>query len=1329
MADDTVDISGMPDPTTIGLSPTAQADPTVDMPTPRQVYYHRMGYDKPGNMPKETPSDSEVQRFMSDPDAFPDMSKPQKTGRQMLSSLSGLPSIIAQANPVTPVVAGVVGGLNALPASIGADLEGTIGNNPDEAARLGALASEKLRSGAGAVYNLANYLPSKIITKEGQEYADRVLSLPQQVAKSAEPALNATIGAPATTSLGEYAGGAATLLPGLGVKGVARGAIKLGKDGAGTVVSALKPNVVPEGTTYDQGGAAVAPSTTIKPDVDAPVTGDSLRAQPNPIPAPEGTVHRTLTEEGKSPASLAPEAAAAEPAPAPPSPAFESPDAPPAEAPTAPVAPSAAEPSPSPAETPSAGEPPAPLAGATAAGDSQRGSAQLFNQPSDTGPQATPEPAQQSARAQHLDDIDQLSGGMLPSRRASALSGDYNATGDDYQLKEVGSEPMRQQLASENDAMHAAAENVHASTGSQFANSVDPQTLSDRGRVTRGAIQNIQDWFQKATDQSYDAARALSGDKPMPNFLGRVDHFLKDDANYMPEGFRKSAQARLNQLKTAGDNGIASGSTPAAPSSVAAAEKFREWLNQNRTLDNMHTVKQMVDHTDTDVAEHGGPGLFQTARNMRRQQFQMLEEPVGIKKLLTPADSQGINHAIPEHKVMDYIADLPREQHEHVLNVLRAGAHLGGGELAEGSAGAIREIQAHMISRMHDAATNADGTWNARKFYNQASSYAPKLGDTFKDQPKTLRNLQTLNRAGNTLSMDKHYPGAAAQAERTGLGTKVLKGVGGVASSLAHEIPIAGRLIGRGIEGAVEGMSEKGREAARDKLAMSRLVDRNGKQRGSVRVMNPDETPGARVKQEFDEKNLQDAPAGYLGKRVGAATAEVYRDPGDPNAVHIEKLTADKPGSGAGTAALQHITDLADKHGARVTLDAVPQGMNKVSTARLKAYYERHGFESDGRTENSMTREPQGPASTLNIGLHQGEAGQTGFRKMSKQEAQGAVESTGAKVTKSSVLTPNEHGVAEPTLVASTNRPLSDPEMQSVLQKTKRSAIPQRTDAGVESMHVAPGHEEIAKREGWDQFNPDYFRGHDGKPLSAKMSGQRGSFSFQNDNDLNRATGAARDRQRGAGIEPRNERNERVANQQMGGKRPLSAEQNEILRRLSGQRGSVRVMNDKQNELPVTTEQSGKPRWRGGDEETKPTFSIEENKAYSSGDDKDRLKYWNQLPKVGTHVDGLKVRDQVPNTDSISGSFSQYHVLSGIREIPYSAFESHITPSSLPSRLKKLRDEISENKEINPLIVGIDKQGPYIIEGVHRYDSLLHLGKTKFPAKIVVGKFDHDEEE
>jgi len=873
MADDAVDTSDMPDPTTIGLKPPAPGGvDTGDMPTPAQLFKQHHGYD--------ASSPEDVAEFMRNPGATPAV-RNEKSGRYGASMLTGLPR--AAAGYAAAVPAGV--------ASIAGQASGALGAalDPYNASDYLAQGRDRGRAWAAKVNNLANYVPA---TAAGADAANALMAAPSDIFKG-------TVGAAAKAVLPDNAYQAVsdvtqdigTDLPVFGALGAVRaGARAVGK-AAGAAKGALT-DIAPEGTTYNAAGTAVAPSQALTAPVDPPVTGDTLRAQPNPIPAPEGTIHSQV-----HPASLAPEAAGAAPKPSAPAPTFESPDATPAGAPTEQPAPpespatqGSAENAPAQAPPPlaAAGETPptgaatlpdtdsAPLdmslspderalvregvAARRAASDSQRGSAQLFSEPTKTGPQATPEPAQQSARAQSLDDIDKLSGGMLPSRRASAISGDYNATGDDYQLKEVGSEPMRQQLASENSAMHAAAENVHQSIGSQFNNSVDPQTVSDRGRVTRGAIQGIQDFFQKSTDESYDAARASSGDKPMPNFLGRVDSFLKDDANYMPEGFRRSAQARLQQLKTAGDNGIESGSAPAAPSSVAAAEKFREWLNSNRTLDNMHTVRQMVDHTDTDVAEHGGPGLFQTARDMRRHQYQMLEEPTGIKKLLAPADSQGINHAIPEHKVMDYIADLPREQHEHVLNVLRAGAHLGGGELANDSAGAIREIQAHMVSRMHDAATNADGTWNARKFYNQASSYAPKLGDTFRDQPKTRQNLQTINRAGNALSMDKHYPGAAAQAERTGLGTKALQGAGNVVASLAHDIPFAGRLVGRAIEGAVEGMSEKGREAARDKAAMSRLVDRTGKQRGSVQLFNDNDLNQGRDRDSFHGKFVERNP-------------------------------------------------------------------------------------------------------------------------------------------------------------------------------------------------------------------------------------------------------------------------------------------------------------------------------------------------------------------------------------------------------------------------------------------------------------------------------------
>jgi hypothetical protein len=1081
-------------------------------------------------------------------------------------------------NPALPrMAAGLVAGVGSGIASAAAHLGSSVTNAMLLASDKGraaipensALWEERAHRWARGVSDLADYVPA---TKETAEEASRALGLPVEVIKSGvspvikdvadrtiKPLVSdetyntlgkaAKAGASAATDLGDMVG-----LPASAVMGGADKVIKPHvSENAYTTLGEVASDIGTDSQAvpaYHLGKAAglraidaadayrarkaagPAPKATegaLTPDLGEAVSAASLRAQPNPIPAPEGTVHRAKAP-GPNDVTTPPPGGTPIDVPPPPS---ERAGGTQGAAPTPNAAP---EPSPAVAgkvTLPESDAAPQDMslppeqraliregvaarraAALQSPGDAQRGSVQLFKAPKNEGPQETPDPATVPVRQGHLDALDKLSGGALATRRASALSGDYNATGDDWQLAKTGSKPMQEQLARENDALHTAMDNVHKSTGSLAKDSVDPATLEERGRAVRAAIHGIEDHFGKMTDDAYDAARAAHGNQPLPSFLPRVSEFLADEGNYMPEGFRRSAQARLNQLKTAGDNGVAGdGSDAAAPGSVGAAEKFREWLNKNRTLDNMHTVKQLVDHTDTDVTEHGGPGLFQAARNMRRHQYQMLEEPVGIRKLLAPSDSQGINHAIPEHKVMDYIADLPREQHEHVMNVLRAGAHLSP-ELAEQSAHAIREIQAHTVSRLHDAATNDGGKWNARDFYNATARYARNADSTFKDRPDILKHLQTINDAGNTLHLDKSYPGAAAQKERTGLGTKTLEVVGAGASGLAHELPM-GRILGRAIESGTEKMTGKLSENARDKAAKSRLVDRTGKQRGSVQIMRGKEAADPML-DEFHDKFAQPASVGFAGKRVGSTNVDLAKDPFDPNRVHLEMLRADEMGKGHGSQALKQVTDLADKHGATVQLNATPVGKNGPSQAKLIDTYRKHGFELDpdapGATSTTMTRAPKGEAQ-LNIGLHQGQEGKPGFRKMSKQEATGAVESTGAKVTKSSVLTPDAHGVAEPTLVASTDRPLSAPEMQDVLAKTKQSAIPQRTSAGDE-MHVAPGHEEIAKREGWDKFNPDYFRNHDGSPAS--KSSQRGSVRVMNERPLagapegDRPNGAAR---------------------------------------------------------------------------------------------------------------------------------------------------------------------------------------------------------------------------
>lgn len=101
-------------------------------------------------------------------------------------------------------------------------------------------------------------------------------------------------------------------------------------------------------------------------------------------------------------------------------------------------------------------------------------------------------------------------------------------------------------------------------------------------------------------------------------------------------------------------------------------------------------------------------------------------------------------------------------------------------------------------------------------------------------------------------------------------------------------------------------------------------------------------------------------------------------------------------------------------------------------------------------------------------------------------------------------------------------------------------------------------------------------------------------------------------------------------------------------------------------------------------------------------------------------VDGRKVRPDIPNLSSIDSSISNPRELSGVREVPMTAFTLDEAPLSKEKRTLALAEEIRQSGEINPLIVAIDEQGPYILEGSHRYDALKILGAKSFPAKVVV---------
>lgn len=120
------------------------------------------------------------------------------------------------------------------------------------------------------------------------------------------------------------------------------------------------------------------------------------------------------------------------------------------------------------------------------------------------------------------------------------------------------------------------------------------------------------------------------------------------------------------------------------------------------------------------------------------------------------------------------------------------------------------------------------------------------------------------------------------------------------------------------------------------------------------------------------------------------------------------------------------------------------------------------------------------------------------------------------------------------------------------------------------------------------------------------------------------------------------------------------------------------------------------------------------------------IKSTNALyPQAEAHVDGLFVRDHVPNLDSINGYFADSETLSGIRVVPMSDFGG---PRSVFyavddfERSERLAELIERSGEINPLIIGVDEKGPFIIEGAHRFVALWNLKVRAFPAVVVVGR-------
>ena len=113
-----------------------------------------------------------------------------------------------------------------------------------------------------------------------------------------------------------------------------------------------------------------------------------------------------------------------------------------------------------------------------------------------------------------------------------------------------------------------------------------------------------------------------------------------------------------------------------------------------------------------------------------------------------------------------------------------------------------------------------------------------------------------------------------------------------------------------------------------------------------------------------------------------------------------------------------------------------------------------------------------------------------------------------------------------------------------------------------------------------------------------------------------------------------------------------------------------------------------------------------------------------KYPRAGAVISGLRVIDDVPNTSSIGSSFEEYEILRGYRELSLSEFEydpkTFYYAKNDFERTRQIAEQIKSSGEIKPLIIAVDQEGPWILEGAHRFLALHYLGIQSFPALVVM---------
>ena len=351
---------------------------------------------------------------------------------------------------------------------------------------------------------------------------------------------------------------------------------------------------------------------------------------------------------------------------------------------------------------------------------------------------------------------------------------------------------LKEKFAEEQKRLADFAERQVKNTGGTVG--LDESSIYKRGNVVLKPLNDLKDYFDKATSKIYADRNAVAKDIPVE--ANKILEILKDEsinqANTETIGLTKQATARMKQLKMIDEDG-----NP-LPTDAKVAENFRQFLNEQYDHKNASFHRKLKEAVDEDVLANIGTDspIYKEARDLVTLRKNTLDNPNGIAQILDSEGPKGINRKVPIEKVAQTIADMPVDQFTHVIDTLRNVPD----NLKPQAEAAISEIKAQYANQLA-----------AKKTPKQVTDYMEKNREVMSRlfTPDEMANLRDYHNAVHILATDTGYKGAAVQKINVEqkLGSKIreqllqkgaatIAGVGTEAATLGSTAGAAGTTAG-----------------------------------------------------------------------------------------------------------------------------------------------------------------------------------------------------------------------------------------------------------------------------------------------------------------------------------------------------------------------------------------------------------------------------------------------------------------------------------------------------------------------------------------------------